>query len=63
MRPENITLDGSSAAGKNHFKGKISFAAYLGNTLRYDVDLGAHHLQGRRRRTRGTTSSLRWARR
>src|SRR6266853_298320 len=40
MRPENVLLDGSSGAEKNHFKGKISFAAYLGNTLRYDVDLG-----------------------
>jgi len=39
-RPENIAFDGSSGAEKNHFKGKISFAAYLGNTLRYDVDLG-----------------------
>jgi len=40
IRPENILLDGGSDSGRNHFKGKISFAAYLGNTLRYDVDLG-----------------------
>jgi ABC-type Fe3+/spermidine/putrescine transport system ATPase subunit len=40
MRPENIVLDGASGAERNHFKGKIAFAAYLGNTLRYDVDLG-----------------------
>ncbi len=40
IRPENITLDGQSGGERNHFKGKISFAAYLGNTLRYDVDLG-----------------------
>ena len=40
IRPENITLDGQSGGERNHFQGKISFAAYLGNTLRYDVDLG-----------------------
>jgi spermidine/putrescine ABC transporter ATP-binding subunit len=40
IRPENIALDVQSDGERNHFKGKISFAAYLGNTLRYDVDLG-----------------------
>jgi ABC-type Fe3+/spermidine/putrescine transport system ATPase subunit len=40
VRPENIALNGQPGAGRNHFKGRISFAAYLGNTLRYDVDLG-----------------------
>jgi iron(III) transport system ATP-binding protein len=40
IRPENIALDGRPGGERNHFKGKISFAAYLGNTLRYDVDLG-----------------------
>ena len=40
IRPENIALDGRSGGERNHFKGRISFAAYLGNTLRYDVDLG-----------------------
>jgi ABC-type Fe3+/spermidine/putrescine transport system ATPase subunit len=40
IRPENLSVNGASGAGRNHFKGKISFAAYLGNTLRYDVDLG-----------------------
>jgi ABC-type Fe3+/spermidine/putrescine transport system ATPase subunit len=40
MRPENIALDGASGGERNHFKGKIAFSAYLGNTLRYDVDLG-----------------------
>jgi ABC-type Fe3+/spermidine/putrescine transport system ATPase subunit len=39
IRPENITLDGN-AVGENRFPGQIVFAAYLGNTLRYDVDLG-----------------------
>ena len=27
-------------AERNRFSGKIAFSAYLGNTLRYDVDLG-----------------------
>jgi iron(III) transport system ATP-binding protein len=36
VRPENIVLDG----GENRLRGKVSFAAYLGSTLRYDVDLG-----------------------
>ena len=40
IRPENIALDGQSGGERNHLKGRISFAAYLGNTLRYDVDLG-----------------------
>ena len=39
MRPENVTLE-ESAGEKNRFEGRIAFAAYLGNTLRYDVDLG-----------------------
>jgi iron(III) transport system ATP-binding protein len=40
MRPENLALDSSSGGAGNRFKGKIVFSAYLGNTLRYDVDLG-----------------------
>jgi iron(III) transport system ATP-binding protein len=40
IRPENIALNGETDSACNHLKGKISFAAYLGNTLRYDVDLG-----------------------
>jgi spermidine/putrescine ABC transporter ATP-binding subunit len=40
IRPENAAVDGESAGERNRLKGKISFAAYLGNTLRYDVDLG-----------------------
>jgi iron(III) transport system ATP-binding protein len=39
IRPENIALDGTGG-GENRFPGQIVFAAYLGNTLRYDVDLG-----------------------
>ena len=37
IRPENIALNAKEA---NLLKGKVSFAAYLGHTLRYDVDLG-----------------------
>jgi spermidine/putrescine ABC transporter ATP-binding subunit len=40
VRPENIALEGQPGGGVNHLNGRISFAAYLGNTLRYDVDLG-----------------------
>jgi ABC-type Fe3+/spermidine/putrescine transport system ATPase subunit len=38
IRPENAILNGE-AADRNIVKGKINFAAYLGNTLRYDVEL------------------------
>jgi iron(III) transport system ATP-binding protein len=37
IRPENIALNGKET---NLLKGNVAFAAYLGNTLRYDVDLG-----------------------
>ena len=40
IRPENIDLDGPVGASSNTASGQIAFAAYLGNTLRYDVDLG-----------------------
>jgi hypothetical protein len=40
IRPENAAVDGESGGDRNRLKGKISFAAYMGNTLRYDVDLG-----------------------
>jgi spermidine/putrescine ABC transporter ATP-binding subunit len=40
IRPENIDLDGPTDAALNTVPGQISFAAYLGNTLRYDIDLG-----------------------
>jgi len=40
IRPENIALNDQPGGEKNHFTGKISLASYLGNTLRYDVDLG-----------------------
>ena len=40
IRPENVALDDASGGERNRLKGTIAFAAYLGNTLRYDVDLG-----------------------
>jgi iron(III) transport system ATP-binding protein len=41
VRPENTAFDSvAAAAERNLAKGTITFAAYLGNTLRYDVDLG-----------------------
>ncbi len=40
IRPENAAVDGDSGGERNQLRGQISFAAYLGNTLRYDVDLG-----------------------
>jgi ABC-type Fe3+/spermidine/putrescine transport system ATPase subunit len=36
IRPENIALE----KNENSVRGKVSFAAYLGHTLRYDVDAG-----------------------
>jgi ABC-type Fe3+/spermidine/putrescine transport system ATPase subunit len=35
VRPENVALDG---AGENHVEGRVRLAAYLGSTLRYDVE-------------------------
>jgi hypothetical protein len=40
VRPENIDLEGAAGVASNTAEGQIAFAAYLGNTLRYDVDLG-----------------------
>ena len=40
VRPENAALDGVAAPGSNLVQGQIVFAAYLGNALRYDVDIG-----------------------
>jgi iron(III) transport system ATP-binding protein len=40
VRPENLVLGGEPGSGSNRLTGRISFAAYLGNTMRYDVDLG-----------------------
>jgi iron(III) transport system ATP-binding protein len=40
VRPENVTLGGGAGNERNVIKGQIGFAAYLGNTLRYDLDVG-----------------------
>jgi spermidine/putrescine ABC transporter ATP-binding subunit len=40
VRPENVDMEGV-VADENAVRGRITFAAYLGNTLRYDVDLGS----------------------
>jgi iron(III) transport system ATP-binding protein len=40
VRPENAVVGGEAGADRNLLNGRIAFAAYLGNTLRYDVDLG-----------------------
>jgi ABC-type Fe3+/spermidine/putrescine transport system ATPase subunit len=39
IRPENATLDANSAPQRNRAAGRITFAAYLGNSVRYDVEL------------------------
>jgi ABC-type Fe3+/spermidine/putrescine transport system ATPase subunit len=46
VRPENMTLGAALppqrvSAGDNAFGGRVALAAYLGNTLRYDVELPA----------------------
>jgi iron(III) transport system ATP-binding protein len=38
VRPENISLD-AKGGGRNVAKGRIAFSAYLGNTMRYDVEV------------------------
>lgn len=40
IRPENASVDKDAAPGCNLVRGRITFAAYLGNTLRYDVEIG-----------------------
>jgi iron(III) transport system ATP-binding protein len=40
VRPENAVIGGEPAAQSNLVAGRISFAAYMGHTLRYDVDAG-----------------------
>jgi len=38
IRPENAIVGGEAAPNRNLAKGRITFAAYLGNSLRYDVE-------------------------
>jgi iron(III) transport system ATP-binding protein len=38
VRPENVTL---GAGGDNVFDGRVAFASYLGNAIRYDVETPA----------------------
>jgi iron(III) transport system ATP-binding protein len=38
IRPENIALGASATVDGNVVRGRITFASYLGNTLRYDVE-------------------------
>jgi spermidine/putrescine ABC transporter ATP-binding subunit len=41
IRPENVAIsDGTAANGGNVVRGRVSFAAYLGSALRYDVEAG-----------------------
>jgi iron(III) transport system ATP-binding protein len=40
VRPENVRLNAVPAHGDNLLKGKVAFAAYLGNRLLYDIELG-----------------------
>ena len=39
IRPENAAFGGEAAGGRNLVNGRIAFAAYLGNAVRYDVEL------------------------
>jgi len=39
LRPENATVGGQPEPDRNFVQGRITFAAYLGNSLRYDVEL------------------------
>jgi iron(III) transport system ATP-binding protein len=41
IRPENAVMNGTAEGEYNILKGMITLAAYLGNTLRYDVEVAA----------------------
>ena len=43
IRPENVLL--TDRAGENTFTGRVALAAYLGNTLRYDVEASGARLK------------------
>ena len=40
VRPENGRIAAAARNDDNLLKGKVAFAAYMGNTLRYDVEVG-----------------------
>ena len=40
IRPENARLDGAAPPDRNRIPGRVSFSAYLGSAIRYDIDLG-----------------------
>jgi iron(III) transport system ATP-binding protein len=44
IRPENANINGAAVPDRNLVKGRITFSAYLGNTLRYDVELSPGHM-------------------
>jgi ABC-type Fe3+/spermidine/putrescine transport system ATPase subunit len=47
IRPENMSLEvagGEERDGANTVAGRVAFLAYLGNTLRYDVETAAGHV-------------------
>jgi len=39
IRPENVSLSTVAEANGNILKGRVTFSSYLGNTLRYDVEV------------------------
>ncbi len=41
IRPENAMLNHAGEGENNVLKGKVTFSSYLGNTLRYDVEVAA----------------------
>ena len=41
VRPENASVNSHADGESNLLQGKITFASYLGNTLRYDVEVAA----------------------
>jgi ABC-type Fe3+/spermidine/putrescine transport system ATPase subunit len=40
VRPENASVGAPDGTAENRLEGRVSFGAYLGTSLRYDVDLG-----------------------
>jgi len=43
IRPENASVNREANGNQNVLSGKIVFSSYLGNTLRYDVEVAAGH--------------------